>query len=69
MILLIKQYRCNKNKTSHYFGVCTKIVEHIILKEQIKIGLNTRFCCRQQNRTKSVKSRVHTILEFTPKSY
>ena len=68
MILLIKQYRGSKNKTLHYFGAYTKIVEHIISKEQINTSLNTRFCQRQQNRIKLVKSKVHTILEFTPKS-
>ena len=44
MILLIKQYRCNKNKTSHYFGAYTKIVKYIISKERINTNLNTRFC-------------------------
>lgn len=40
----IKQYRGSKNKTLHYFGAYTKIVEHIISKEQINTSLNTRFC-------------------------
>ena len=40
MILLIKQYRGSKNKTLHYFGAYTKIVEHIISKEQINTSLN-----------------------------
>lgn len=44
MILLIKQHRGSKNKTLHYFGAYTKIVEHIISKEQINTSLNTRFC-------------------------
>lgn len=55
MILLIKQYRGSKNKTLHYFGAYTKIVEHIISKEQINTSLNTRFWSLPQNRINSTK--------------
>lgn len=39
-----KTHEASKTKTLHYFGAYTKIVEHIISKEQINTSLNTRFC-------------------------
>ena len=41
-----KSHEASKTKTLHYFGAYTKIVEHIISKEQINTSLNTRFCWR-----------------------
>lgn len=44
MLVLAKLHEASKTKTLHYFGAYTKIVEHIISKEQINTSLNTRFC-------------------------